>query len=276
LSVAHGDIAPAKLNLALHVRGRLADGRHAIETIFAFCTDGDRLSATVDDSLHMLVQGPFAPDLDPDGAEDEPEPNLVLQAARWLQTVADVKSGAALVLEKNLPVAAGLGGGSADAAAALRLLTSLWAIDPKYAEEVAPRLGSDVPACLLSLPARGDGAGDRLTPVELADLSGTPVLLINPRVPLSTAEVFAHWDGIDHGPLDDWRQGRNDLEAAATVLVPQIQTILAWLSAQSGAGFVRMSGSGATCFALFDSEPLRDFAAEAVPREWWHLATHLR
>src|SRR6185503_18362923 len=98
-------------------------------------------------------------------------------------------------------------GGSADAAAALRLLTSLWRIDPTYAEAVAPELGSDVPACLLSLPMRGEGGGDKLTPVHLSGLSGTPVLLVNPRVALSTAEVFATWNGVDQGPLEDWESG---------------------------------------------------------------------
>ncbi len=172
--------------------------------------------------------------------------------------------------------ASGIGGGSADAAAALRLLTSIWRIDPKHAEEVAPTLGSDVPACLLSLPARGEGAGDELTPIALPDLSGMPVLLVNPRVPLSTAEVFAAWDGEDRGPLGDWREGGNDLEQAATALVPQIGSVLGWLSAQPGASFVRMSGSGATCFAMFESEDARDGAADGVPREWWRLATFLR
>jgi 4-diphosphocytidyl-2-C-methyl-D-erythritol kinase len=133
-----------------------------------------------------------------------------------------------------------------------------------------------VPACLLSLPARGEGAGDKLEPVELSGLSGKPVLLVNPRVPLSTAAVFAGWDGQDRGPLDDWRDGRNDLEAPAIALVPQIGSVLAWLGTQTGAEFVRMSGSGATCFALFESEEARDAAADAVPREWWRLATFLR
>jgi 4-diphosphocytidyl-2-C-methyl-D-erythritol kinase len=115
-----------------------------------------------------------------------------------------------------------------------------------------------------------------LTPVELPELAGKPVLLVNPRVELSTADVFARWDGVDHGSLEDWRNGRNDLEAPAIALVPQIKTVLAWLAVQPGAEFVRMSGSGATCFALFDSEDARDLAADRVPREWWRLATHLR
>jgi 4-diphosphocytidyl-2-C-methyl-D-erythritol kinase len=270
---AASEIAPAKLNLALHVRGKLPDGRHAIETIFAFCTDGDRLTVegqSLDEGLSLSVTGPFAAELP---AEVD---NLVLRAAHALADAAGPGKGAALTLDKRLPVASGIGGGSADAAAALRLLTSLWRIDPKHAEAVAPVLGSDVPACLLSLPARGTGAGDELTPVAVPELSGAPVLLVNPRVALSTAEVFAAWDGQDRGPLLDWRDGKNDLEDAAIGLVPQIGTVLAWLSAQPGASFVRMSGSGATCFALFQSEAERDSAADGVPREWWRLATFLR
>lgn len=264
------EIAAAKLNLALHVRGRLPGGRHAIETIFVFCTDGDRLSGERAADISLQVTGPFAPQLA--GEQD----NLVISAARALAQASGVGEGAALVLDKCLPVASGIGGGSADAAAALRLLTSLWHIDPKYAEEVAPALGSDVPACLLSLPARGEGAGDRITPTALPELAGAPVLLVNPRVQLSTSDVFARWDGEDQGPVDNWREARNGLEQSATELVPQIETVIAWLSAQRGAKFVRMSGSGATCFALFGDEVSRDRAAELVPREWWRLATFLR
>jgi 4-diphosphocytidyl-2-C-methyl-D-erythritol kinase len=264
------EIAPAKLNLALHVRGKLPDGRHAIETVFAFCTDGDRLSGELAEGLTLAVGGPFAGDL-PNDAD-----NLVIKAAEARRNAARVQVGAALMLDKRLPVASGIGGGSADAAAALRLLTSLWQIDPKHAQALAPTLGSDVRACLLSLPMRGEGAGDRLTPVDLTDLSGTPVLLVNPRVALSTGEVFARWDGVDRGPLGDWREGRNDLEGDAISLVPSIATVLAWLGVQPGATLVRMSGSGATCFALFDSAAERDAAANAVPREWWRMATYLR
>lgn len=264
------EIAPAKLNLALHVRGKLPDGRHAIETVFAFCTDGDRLSAEPAEESALSVIGPFADQL------CDAKDNLVLKAARALAAAARVDHGAAIQLDKKLPVASGIGGGSADAAAALRLLTSLWRIDPAHACEVAPKLGSDVPACLLSLPMRGEGAGDRLSPIDLKNLSGTPVLLVNPRVPLSTADVFANWDGVDRGPLGEWRDGRNDLEDAAKRLVPQVKTVLAWLGVQPGATFVRMSGSGATCFALFETEQARDEAAGRVPREWWRLATFLR
>jgi 4-diphosphocytidyl-2-C-methyl-D-erythritol kinase len=270
LSAPAHEIAPAKLNLALHVRGELPDGRHAIETVFAFCIGGDRLSAVPADGISLSVTGPFSSEL------GEIEDNLALKAARALASATLVQQGASLTLEKKLPVASGIGGGSADAAAALRLLTSLWQIDPEHAEAVAPTLGSDVPACLLSLPMRGDGAGNELSPIDLSDISGTPVLLVNPRVPLSTADVFANWNGEDLGPLGNWRQGRNDLEAPAIALVPQIETVLAWLGTRPGATVVRMSGSGATCFALFDGEQARDSAEHAVPREWWKLATFLR
>jgi len=270
LSAPARDIAPAKLNLALHVRGKLPDGRHAIETVFAFCTDGDRLSAEPSNDISLQVTGPFASSL------ADPVSNLVVRAARALASVADVREGAALALEKRLPVASGIGGGSADAAAALRLLTSLWQIDPAHAQAVAPQLGSDVPACLFSLSMRGEGAGDRLTPVDLSEVSGTPVLLVNPGKALSTADVFAGWDGVDRGPLEGWREGRNDLEGPAIAQVPEIRALLAWLAAQPGVTFSRMSGSGATCFALLATEQARDEAAAAVPHEWWRLPTFLR
>ena len=263
------DTAYAKLNLALHVRGRRPDGRHDIETIFAFCEDGDGLTAEPGDALSLTISGPFASGLSVDD-------NLILHAARALQARAGVGSGARLHLEKRLPVASGIGGGSADAAAALRLLTRLWEVDASHALGVAPELGSDVPACLVSRPCRGTGAGDELEPVSLPELPGRPVLLVNPRVGLSTADVFAGWNGIDAGSLGDWQAGRNDLEAPARALVPQIGMILSWLQNQQRVEFVRMSGSGATCFALFADDDARDEAATAVPREWWHLATRLR
>ena len=267
------EIAPAKLNLALHVRGKLPDGRHAIETVFAFCTDGDWLTFKNlgEDFRHTVsveVGGAFGADIG--------RSNLVMDAWYAINEKAKLGVGALFHLEKNLPVAAGLGGGSADAAAALRLVTSQFSLDPAIAQEVAPTLGSDVPACLLSLPARGVGAGDQLTTIELGEVSGQPVLLVNPRVALSTAEVFVNWDGEDQGALGDWREGFNGLQSSAVALVPQIETVLAWLSAQPGVTLFRMSGSGATCFALFESEEARDAAATGVPREWWHLATYLR
>ena len=262
--------APAKVNLALHVRGKLPDGRHRIETVFAFCIDGDVLAGEPSEKLTLLPDGPFAGELG--GNFDE---NMVMKAARALQEEAGVGEGASLILTKKLPVASGIGGGSADAAAALRLLTRIWGVDPSHAAAVAPNIGSDVPACLLSMTSRGDGAGDELQLVD-AGVSNMPILLVNPRVQLSTREVFAAWNGQDKGPLDDWRAGRNDLEAAAVEQAPLVGAVLAWLSLQPGADLVRMSGSGATCFALFESEEARDRAEIAVPREWWRLASFLR
>jgi 4-diphosphocytidyl-2-C-methyl-D-erythritol kinase len=265
--------APAKLNLALHVRGKRADGLHDIETIFAFCTDGDILHAHSFEAIWLDIIGPEAGDL-PQAAHD----NLVSKAATALSLrrgFGVLDGGAFLTLDKRLPVASGIGGGSADAAAALRLLTRLWRLDPAHASAVAPTLGADVPACLLSMTARGGGVGDQLALVD-AGVAGAPVLLVNPRVELSTAAVFAGWDGVDRGPLGDWREGRNDLEAPARALVPAIGDVLDWLATQRGARHPRMSGSGATCFALFDDPAARDAAAQGCPSHWWHLATFLR
>jgi 4-diphosphocytidyl-2-C-methyl-D-erythritol kinase len=268
--LTYSEPAPAKLNLALHVRGRLPDGRHQLETVFAFCIDGDMLEAEAAGDCSLTISGPFAEGL---SADDD---NLVLKAAHALREAATVETGAALHLTKNLPVASGIGGGSADAAAALRLLTRLWKIEPSHAAVIAPELGSDVPACLLSMAARGAGAGDQLDLLIDPAITGTPVLLVNPLVRLSTGRVFDAWDGVDQGPLGEWREGRNDLEGPAVSLVPEIARVLDWLGSRRGASFVRMSGSGATCFALFDGEVARDEAAASVPEGWWHLASHLR
>jgi len=252
------EIAYAKINLALHVRARQADGYHRIETIFAFCEDGDVLTAAPGESLSLALTGPFA------GALASEPDNLVLKAARMLG------ARAALTLDKRLPVAAGLGGGSADAAAALRLLGG------DRLAEIAARLGADVPACLLSRTARGEGRGDAVEPLPIDGLAGTPVLLVNPGVPLSTAAVFAGWDGVDRGPLGDWEAGRNDLEAPARRLVPAIGAVLDALSA---ARIARMSGSGATCFGLFASDTERDAAAARIAAGhpgWWVSQTRLR
>ena len=152
----------------------------------------------------------------------------------------------------------------------------MWELDPRIAERCcAGRSARTFPPACFRKAAGAKGRGIDLEPVDLG-LAGTPVLLVNPRVPLSTGAVFAAWDGVDRGPLGDWREGRNDLEAPAIKLVPQIADVLEWLRGQPGATFVRMSGSGATCFALFDSIEARDAAASACPAHWWHLATRLR
>ncbi len=259
------ETAYAKINLALHVRGRTPGGYHRIETVFAFAEQGDRLSVRDGPGLTLEVAGPFAADLA--GGAD----NLVLRAARALGV-----SGVALTLEKNLPVASGIGGGSADAAAALRLLARFRGLPANRLGRIAAGLGADVPACLLSCTARGEGRGDRIEPVCIGGLRGSPTLLVNPGLPLSTASVFRAWDGVDRGPLGAWQDGRNDLESAALGLVPAIGDVL---DALSGARVARMSGSGATCFGLYATEADRDAAAAAIGAAypgWWLLPTRLR
>lgn len=269
----------AKINLALHVRAREADGYHRIETLFAFAEDGDRLTVEPADRLALELTGPFA------AALGDPADNLVLRAARSLQERCGITEGAALTLDKVLPVASGIGGGSADAAATLRLLKRFWSLTLEEDDllEVARGLGADVPACLLSRPLWGEGKGDRLIPADLP--SGQPLLLVNPGVPVGTAEVFRAWDGIDRGSLAREASpaaiaaARNDLEAPAVAIAPVIGEVLAGLRSLAGAGLVRMSGSGATCFALFETEEARDRASGTIASArpgWWRLATRLR
>ncbi len=271
------ETAHAKLNLALHVRARRADGYHELESLFAFCADGDALrgSLRADGEIMLALEGPFADDL------DAGEGNLVLRAARALQAASGTALGADLVLDKRLPIASGIGGGSADAAAALRLLVRLWSLNPALLDfpAIAASLGADVPACLGSQTVFGSGIGERLETVDL-DLSGLHALLVNPLTACPTALVYKGWDGVDRGPLDpaQWRRARNDLAAPAMALVPEIDEVLAVLRAQLPM-VARMSGSGATCFALFTDEAARDTAADRIIADhpdWWVMTSDLR
>lgn len=264
------EIARAKLNLALHVRARRPDGYHELETLFAFVEHGDVLHVAPADAPAFRITGPFAGALVGEGD------NLVTRTATRF---AGVFGGGAhaIELEKHLPVASGIGGGSADAAATLRALARLHdvALDDPRLFELADGLGSDVPACLLGKTALGKGRGEQLQPVQ--GWPGVPVLLVNPGVAVSTAEVFRRWDGADRGPLGaDPLQGRNDLEAPARAIAPVIGEVLALLAAQPGVTLARMSGSGATCFALFETDEARTAAAAVVKRpDWWCLETRL-
>lgn len=275
------ETAYAKINLALHVRRRRADGYHDLETLFAFCADGDELAVEPADDLSLTIEGPFGAALSAD------EDNLVLRAARALQRAAGTAQGASIRLDKRLPIASGIGGGSADAAAALRLLTRLWGVDlPRSAlHDIAAGLGADVPACLVSRSCRGEGVGDALDRLDDTALRGLPVLLVNPRVPVQTGPVFRGWDGVDRGPLDTGDPlaaalaGRNDLQAPAIAMQPVIADTISALAAMPGRTFARMSGSGATCFALFGTGEDRDLAHAAIENrfpDWWTLATLLR
>ena len=283
---AHGGMlaepAPAKINLALHVRRRRPDGYHDLESLFAFTAFGDTLSAASAAQLSLSIRGPMAGALAGEADAD----NLVLRAARALAEGAGVGEGAALVLDKRIPVQAGLGGGSADAAAALRLLCRLWGVHPAAVDlpAIAARLGADVPACLVSRTLRGEGRGERLSAVEGEGLRGMAVLLVNPGVAVPTGPVFAGWDGTDRGALEDdvdlaaLAAARNDLEPPARRLAPVIGDVLESLAALPGARLARMSGSGATCFALFGGAPECRDAAVKVAADypgWWVEATEI-
>lgn len=263
------ETAYAKINLALHVRRRREDGYHELETLFAFVDAGDVLSVAPAERDSLRTVGEFA------GALDNPLGNIVMQALSALPR----RQGWAVTLEKNLPVAAGLGGGSADAGALFRLVEREQGL-PEDWHARAAMLGADVPACVLSRACIGLGTGTELQPVD-SDMAGMAVLLVNPRVPLSTGPVFKAWDGVDRGPLPtgDLRaitlEGRNDLEAPAMALCPVIGEVLAALR-ETIPVVARMSGSGATCFALYDSAAARDTAQAAMPAGWWTLAGALR
>lgn len=260
--------APAKLNLALHVTGRRADGYHLLDSLVVFARVGDLLRVSPGRD-HLTIDGPFASDV-PQGQD-----NLCLRAARAMGASADIH------LTKNLPVASGIGGGSADAAAVMRALVA-----EGFALPANPAaLGADIPVCLSGQPRRMRGIGERLDPVP--PVPPLPLVLVNPGVPLSTPAVFAALAQRDNPALPDpdwqdaaglirWlRATRNDLQAPAITLAPVIAQVLADLQGQ-GASLARMSGSGATCFGLFDDPQAAARAARALARPgWWVTASEL-
>ena len=272
--------APAKVNLYLHVTGRRADGYHLIDSLVGFADIGDRVTARRASALSLEVSGPEAGSLAGLG-----EGNLVLRAARLLAGHAGISEGAALHLEKNLPAAAGIGGGSSDAAAALQALCRLWRIAVSGDElcGLGSRLGADVPACVQGRAVWVGGIGERVEPAGLLPRAG--ILLANPRKPSPTAAVFAarrgpFGDAGRFAPMPGDAAGlarmlqprRNELTEAAMGQVPEIAAALDRLAALPGALLTRMSGSGATCFALFAdrtaAEEARAALAAAEPR-WW-------
>ena len=272
--------APAKVNLYLHLIGRRPDGYHLLDSLIAFADIGDRVTAEPAKSLSLEITGPEAT-----GVANLGQNNLVLRAARLLADHTGTARGAALRLEKNLPVAAGIGGGSSDAAAVLRLLAALWqlSIGEEALRGLGARLGADLPACLYGRAAWLGGVGDRVEPAP--NLPEAGILLANPRKELPTAAVFA----ARRGPFGDAGRlaampgnaiglaqalvpRRNDLTGAAIGLVPEIDAVLARLARLPGALIARMSGSGATCFALFSdrsaAKEARMALASAEP-DWW-------
>ena len=266
------ETAYAKINLALHVRRRRDDGYHELETLFAFVDDGDEL--TVESAPHdeLLVSGEFAVGL------SDPFGNIVAKALGKLPRPQSWR----VSLDKRLPVAAGLGGGSADAGAVFRLYDQRYGLPDDWRERAA-KLGADVPACVESRTCIGRGTGAELE-TGPQDLAGTAILLVNPRVPLATGAVFASWDCVDRGPMPTGSAreiallGRNDLEPPALVQCPAIGDVLGTLR-DTDAWLVRMSGSGATCFALFERHDVMDLAAQKLARDcpgWWQMTGLLR
>ena len=272
MTAAESEAAPAKVNLALHVTGRRADGYHLLDSLVVFAPVGDVVTVEEAPALSLEVTGPFAADV-PAG-----EDNLVLRAARLLGG----GRGARIALDKHLPVAAGIGGGSADAAAAIRALARLWRLPlPEAAALVG--LGADVPVCLAGQPVRMRGVGERLDPLPVP--VPLHLLLVNPRVAVSTPGVFARLDTRANPPLPDppafpdpasvaryAALCRNDLEAPAMALAPEIGEVLDMLRATPGCLLARMSGSGATCFGLYAEAGTRDAARGRLEAErpgWW-------
>ena len=283
---ARAETAPAKVNLTLRVLARRADGYHEIDSLVAFAGVGDALTFTPAPALALAVTGPTA------GTAGAPADNLVLKAARALAAAVEGLRVGRFSLSKRLPVAAGLGGGSADAAAALRLLAraNRIALDDARVREAARATGADVPVCLDPRPRRMRGIGEVLS--EPLTLPRLPAVLVNPGVAVATRDVFAALrlaaDATPPTPgdaappaatlLDEIVNGRNDLEAPAIELEPAIAEVLAVLRALAGCRLARMSGSGATCFGLFASTSAATAAARALRvghPEWWVRATAL-
>lgn len=274
--------ARAKVNLWLNVVGRRADGYHLLDSLVAFTDLVDEVAVGLADRLDLAVDGPLAGALAGEGD------NLVLRAARRLADRAGVAPRVALRLTKRIPVAAGLGGGSADAAAALQALVELWRVALPVEElfDLAAQLGADVPMCLAGRAALVSGVGERLAPAPA--LPSCAILLVNPGTPLATPEVFARRQGDFSAPrpLDrPWRDlpgfaaalaaRGNDLTDAAVALQPAVAEVLAALRAGDDALHVAMSGSGATCFALYATTAAADRAAARLPTAWWRHAGRL-
>ena len=275
--------AHAKINLALHITGRRADGYHELDSIVAFADVADVLTIAPADSVSLDITGPFAGGLPRDGT------NTVLSAWRLLDDFSR-QQGAALApakfrLEKNLPVASGIGSGSADAAAALRGLIRLFefSISEPDLNELAVQLGADVPVCLLQRSSRMTGIGEIIEPLEIDHPEG--IVLVNPQIPASTPRVFESLNlqpgqsfGAAIGNVYDIESWRNDLTAPAVTLVPEIADVIGSLNFQPDIACSRMSGSGATCFGLFASLERAQIAAAAIAEKhpnWWVVATTL-
>ncbi|MGQ0563997.1 MAG: 4-(cytidine 5'-diphospho)-2-C-methyl-D-erythritol kinase [Gemmobacter sp.] len=272
--------APAKVNLTLHVTGRRDDGYHLLDSLVVFAGVGDRLRFAPAQTTTLTIGGPFAAGVPTDGT------NLILRAAALMDGPM-----VAIHLDKRLPPASGIGGGSADAAATLRALAEMGGRARPDFDAAVLRIGADLPVCLAGRPCRMQGIGERLSPAPA--LPPAWLVLVNPGVPVPTGAVFAALQGR-YGPgmanlpdrFDDvqalarWlATQRNDLQAPALALAPPVAEALAALSAQRDCLLARMSGSGGTCFGLFADEPKAQAAAAGIisaERQWWAAAASIR
>lgn len=283
--------APAKLNLYLHVTGRREDGYHLVDTLIAFCDFGDRLTVSPSDTISLTASGPFADDL------PAPEENLIFRALQKMQAAARDSGridGASISLEKSIPLASGVGGGSTDAAAAMLAVNKLWAarggtlFSDQELDDIARELGSDMPVSLYRRPAFASGVGHELIAGPILPKAG--VLLVNPGVKLSTPSVFgAREGGFTPDTADPavsipsvsalaayLADRENDLMEAALRLCPAIEDVLAAIAATPGCLMSRMSGSGATCFGLFETRADAEEAARHIDSPyWWVQPTEL-
>ncbi len=274
-------VAPAKLNLSLVVTGKNSAGYHLLDSIVGFTRFGDRLTLLPAREISLEVTGPFAPMA---GARED---NLVWRAAQALAPLRpDPGRGVRLILEKHIPVGAGLGGGSSDAALTLQLLRQFWRMDlsANQLAETGLSLGADVPVCLAGKMSRMRGIGDRITPVS-GRLSNYTVLLVNPGVQLPTAAVFRNFRRFAgqrfpvavSADLHAVRRSGNSLTSAAIQQAPEIADLLAFLNRSQGVLFARMSGSGATCFALYShpAPALRQAQQIANRSAYWCRVTRI-
>ena len=278
--------APAKINLYLHVTGKSEDGFHLLDSLIVFADCGDQIVAAPADQLTFSIDGPFA------GALSNGDDNLVIKAAHMLAELAGIEPLAKITLTKNLPIASGIGGGSADAAATLQALIELWRITLSQDElfTLAGQSGADVPVCLTGKPSFVSSIGEKIAPA--APLPKAWLVLVNPGEPVATPEVFAKRVGdfsaaqpFDVTPATPNElasilgERQNDLTTAATKVAPVISDVLSALRATSGQLLSRLSGSGATCFALFDDETAARNAATSLQADhpaWWVQAAAMR
>jgi 4-diphosphocytidyl-2-C-methyl-D-erythritol kinase len=281
------EFAPAKINLTLRVGALQDDGFHPLDSIVTFADWGDTLTLNASDDLSLILDGPEAAGL-PTGGD-----NLVLRAVRLLAKAAGCKANGAITLTKNIPAGAGLGGGSADAAAALRAFNRFWALDwpMEMLAGIGAQIGADIPACLWSQPLRMTGRGERIRLID--NWPAFDAILVNPREPVATGQAFKQFDDLPTGTgkayIGSADSGRaailsalgaatNDLTQAALNVAPEIGDVLDLLTRTEEAELVRMSGSGATCFALYPNAVARDAAGgllrEARP-DWLVLPVQL-